>query len=209
VNNKIDTIIFDLGGVLIDWNPEYVYQDVFNGDQEKIDWFLSNICTSDWNVEQDAGRTLKDGTEILVKQYPEYEKWIRAFYDRWEDMIGGIIKETEDILNFLKKENKYKLYSLTNWSHETFHIPFQRYDFFKNFEGIVVSGDEKTRKPFPKIYKIMLERYNLNPQSCLFIDDNSDNIGTAEKLGINGIHYKNTNQLINDLSQFGIKIHQK
>ena len=209
MNNKIDTIIFDLGGVLIDWNPEYVYQDVFNGDQEKIDWFLSNICTSDWNVEQDAGRTLKDGTEILVKQYPEYEKWIRAFYDRWEDMIGGIIKETEDILNFLKKENKYKLYSLTNWSHETFHIPFQRYDFFKNFEGIVVSGDEKTRKPFPKIYKIMLERYNLNPQSCLFIDDNSDNIGTAEKLGINGIHYKNTNQLINDLSQFGIKIHQK
>ena len=209
MNNKIDTIIFDLGGVLIDWNPEYVYQDVFNGDQEKIDWFLSNICTSDWNVEQDAGRTLKDGTEILVKQYPEYEKWIRAFYDRWEDMIGGVIKETEDILNFLKKENKYKLYSLTNWSHETFHIPFQRYDFFKNFEGIVVSGDEKTRKPFPKIYKIMLERYNLNPQSCLFIDDNSDNIGTAEKLGINGIHYKNTNQLINDLSQFGIKIHQK
>ncbi len=206
MKNKIDTIIFDLGGVLIDWNPEHVYKEVFNNDQQKVDWFLNNICTSDWNVEQDAGRNLSEGTQILVNQFPEYEDLIRIFYDRWEDMIGGVIKETEDILHFLKQENKYKLYSLTNWSHETFPIPLHRYDFFKNFEGIVVSGDEKTRKPFPKIYKILLDRYNLNPGSCLFIDDNHDNIVTAEKLGINGIHYKNTDQLINDLSEYGINI---
>jgi len=206
MKNKIDTIIFDLGGVLIDWNPEHVYRDVFKGDQQKVDWFLNNICTSDWNVEQDAGRTLSEGTEILVNQFPEHKKLIRIFYDRWEDMIGGIITETEDILNYLKQENKYKLYSLTNWSHETFHIPFERYNFFKHFEGIVVSGDEKTRKPFPKIYKILLDRYDLNPSSCLFIDDNHDNIVTAEKMGINGIHYKNTDQLLHDLSQFGIDI---
>ncbi len=206
MKNKIDTIIFDLGGVLIDWNPEHVYKEVFNNDQQKVDWFLNNICTSDWNVEQDAGRNLSEGTQILVNQFPEYEDLIRIFYDRWEDMIGGVIKETEDILHFLKQENKYKLYSLTNWSHETFPIPLRRYDFFKNFEGIVVSGDEKTRKPFPKIYKILLDRYNLNPGSCLFIDDNHDNIVTAEKLGINGIHYKNTDQLINNLSEYGINI---
>ena len=121
-------------------------------------------------------------------------------------MIGGVITETEDILTKLKEQNKYKLYALTNWSHETFHIPFERYDFFKHFEGIVVSGDEKTRKPFQKIYEILLDRYDLNPSSCLFIDDNYDNIVTAEKMGINGIHYKNTDQLLHDLSQFGIDI---
>jgi 2-haloacid dehalogenase len=206
MKNKIDTIIFDLGGVLIDWNPEHVYKEVFSGDQQKTDWFLNNICTSDWNVEQDAGRTLSEGTEILVNQFPEHEKLIRIFYDRWEDMIGGVITETEDILTKLKQQNKYKLYSLTNWSHETFHIPFERYDFFKHFEGIVVSGDEKTRKPFQKIYEIILERYHLTPQTCLFIDDNLDNIATAKKMGINSIHYKNTEQLLQDLSQFGIDI---
>lgn len=206
MKNEIDTIIFDLGGVLIDWNPEHVYKKVFNGDQKKVDWFLNNICTSDWNVEQDAGRTLSDGTEILVNQFPEHEKLIRIFYDRWEDMIGGVIKETEDILYNLKRQDKYNLYSLTNWSHETFHIPFQRYDFFKHFEGIVVSGEEKTRKPFPKIYEILLERYDLNPESCLFIDDNLENITTAEKFGINGIHYKTTDLLLKDLTTFDIQI---
>ena len=206
MKNEIDTIIFDLGGVLIDWNPEHVYKKVFNGDQNKVDWFLNNICTSDWNVEQDAGRTLSDGTEILVNQFPEHEKLIRIFYDRWEDMIGGVIKETEDILYNLKRQDKYNLYALTNWSHETFHIPFQRYDFFKHFEGIVVSGEEKTRKPFPKIYEILLERYDLNPESCLFIDDNLENITTAEKFGINGIHYKTTDLLLKDLTTFDIQI---
>lgn len=208
MKNNIDTIIFDLGGVLIDWNPEYVYKKVFNGDQQKVDWFLNNICTSDWNIEQDAGRTLSKGTEILVNQFPEHEKLIRIFYDRWEEMIGGVIKETEDVLNNLKRQDKHKLYALTNWSHETFHIPFERYSFFKHFEGIVVSGDEMTRKPFPKIYKTLLDRYHLKPENCVFIDDNYDNILTAEKMGINGIHYKSTEQLLNDLSRYGVHIDQ-
>lgn len=208
MKNNIDTIIFDLGGVLIDWNPEYVYKKVFNGDQQKVDWFLNNICTSDWNIEQDAGRTLSKGTEILVNQFPEHEKLIRIFYDRWEEMIGGVIKETEDVLNNLKRQDKHKLYALTNWSHETFHIPFERYSFFKHFEGIVVSGDEMTRKPFPKIYKTLLDRYHLKPENCVFIDDNYDNILTAEKMGINGILYKSTEQLLNDLSRYGVHIDQ-
>ncbi|MET2985295.1 HAD family hydrolase [Aureibaculum conchae] len=86
--SKIDTIIFDLGGVLIDWNPKYVYREVFDGDEEKVDWFLSEICTMEWNVEHDAGRLLKDGTELLIKQYPQYEAWIRIYYDRWTDMLS-------------------------------------------------------------------------------------------------------------------------
>lgn len=206
MKNKIDTIIFDLGGVLIDWNPEYVYLEVFNGDQKKVDWFLNTICTSDWNIEQDAGRTFYDATELLVKQYPEYENWIRIYYDRWEDMLGGIIPETVALLDNLKRINTHRLYALTNWSAEAFPVALKRYDFFKHFEGIVVSGDEKTRKPFPKIYEILLERYNLNPANCLFIDDNFENIVTAKKMGINGIHYKNTERLLNDLSEYGIHI---
>ena len=118
--NKIDTIIFDLGGVLIDWNPEYVYREVFNGDQQKVDWFLKNICTHEWNVEQDAGRSIQEATDLLVNQYPAYEEWIRIFYDRWEDMLGGEIKETVTLLNKLKRNNDHRLYALTNWSAETF-----------------------------------------------------------------------------------------
>jgi len=202
--NKINTIIFDLGGVLVDWNPKYVYRKIFNGDEEKVDWFLNTICTSDWNIEQDGGRTLKDATDLLVKQYPEYEEWIRIYYDQWEEMLNGTIQETEDLLNKLKQDNIYKLYALTNWSGETFPIALQKFNFLQHFEAIVVSGDEKTRKPFEKIYKIILERYGLDASTCVFIDDNLENIKTAEKLGITGIHFKNALHLKGELRKLGI-----
>ncbi|MDH5414708.1 MAG: HAD family phosphatase, partial [Flavobacteriaceae bacterium] len=117
--NKIETIVFDLGGVLVDWDPAYVYLEVFDGDRQKVDWFLNNICTHDWNVEQDAGRPLKVATDLLVDKYPQYEAWIRIFYDRWEDMLGGPIHETVRLLYQLKINNKHRLYALTNWSSET------------------------------------------------------------------------------------------
>jgi len=202
--NKINTIIFDLGGVLVDWNPKYVYRKIFNGDEEKVAWFLNNICTSDWNIEQDGGRTLEKATELLVKQYPEYEEWIRIYYDQWEEMLNGTIQETEDLLNKLKQDNIYKLYALTNWSGETFPIALQKFNFLQHFEGIVVSGDEKTRKPFEKIYKIILERYGLDASTCVFIDDNFENIEAAEKLGITGIIFKNALQLKDELRKLGV-----
>lgn len=204
MKNGIDTIIFDLGGVLVDWNPEYVYRDVFNGDQDKVNWFLNNICTSDWNVQQDAGRPLQEATELLVKQYPVYEEWIRIYYDRWEDMIGGAVEETVDLLIKLKKDNKYRLIALTNWSAETFPIALKKFEFLTLFEGIVVSGDEKTIKPFPKIYKTLLDRYRLNPKNCVFIDDNFDNIKAAKKFGIHGIHYDTSSQLKEELLKMKI-----
>ena len=163
MKNNIDTIVFDLGGVLIDWNPEYVYRDVFNGDQEKVDWFLNNICTSEWNVKQDAGRTLSEATELLVDQYPEYETWIRIYYDRWEDMLGGVIQETVDLLKKLKSETNYRLIALTNWSAETFPVALRQFKFLIDFEGIVVSGNEKTIKPYSKIYEILIKHYQLSP----------------------------------------------
>lgn len=205
--SKIDTIIFDLGGVLIDWNPKYVYREVFNGDEEKVDWFLNTVCTNEWNVEHDAGRLLKDGTELLVKQYPQYEEWIRIYYDRWADMLGEPIHETVELLNNLKKANTHKLYALTNWSAETFPVALDRFEFLQQFDGIMVSGVEKVRKPFLKIYKLLLNRYQLKASTCLFIDDNYENVMAAEKVGITGVHFINTPRLSEELINLGIAHH--
>jgi len=202
----IDTIIFDLGGVLIDWNPKYVYRNVFNGNEEKVDWFLNNICTSEWNVAHDAGRSLKEGTDLLVNQYPEYESWIRMYYDLWPDMLGGPIFDTVAILQQLKQSNTYNLYALTNWSAETFPIALDRFDFLGDFEGIIVSGAEKTRKPFQKIYEIAITRYKITPENAVFIDDNLDNVETARTLGLIGIHFISAAQLLNDLRGMNIAI---
>jgi len=204
--SKINTIIFDLGGVLIDWNPKYVYREVFDGDEEKVDWFLNNICTHDWNVAHDAGRLLKDGTELLIKQHPEHEDLIRIYYDRWNEMLGGPIEDTVSLLSTLKKANKQNLYALTNWSSETFPVAIERYDFLQHFEGILVSGTEKTRKPFTKIYELMLERYQLEACTCVFIDDSLDNVLGARKVGMKAIHYKNSKQLINELKYLGVTV---
>ena len=204
--STIDTIIFDLGGVLIDWNPKYVYRNVFDGDEEKVDWFLNNICTSEWNVAHDAGRSLKEGTDLLVNQYPEYEPWIRMYYNRWPDMLGGPISESVDILQQLKQSKAYNLYALTNWSAETFPVALERFDFLGYFKGIVVSGAEKTRKPFQKIYEITLARYNITPEKAVFIDDNLDNVQAAKELGINGVHYKNATQLLYELRAMNVAI---
>ena len=201
---NINTIIFDLGGVLIDWNPEYLYTKIFEKDPKKIEWFLSKVCTPEWNMEQDAGRTLQMGTELLIKEFPDYKKEISAFYDRWEEMLAGEIKDTVHILKQLKSLNKVKLYALTNWSIETFPIALERYDFLKLFEGIVVSGEENTRKPHPKIYNIALERYNLLPENCLFIDDSLANVDGARNLNINALHYTDALQLRTDLTELGL-----
>ncbi|MFH4968964.1 HAD family phosphatase [Gaetbulibacter sp. M240] len=202
----IDSIIFDLGGVLIDWNPEYVFLEAFDGDREKMTWFLNTICTSDWNEQQDAGYPLQKATEDLVKQFPEYEKYIRMFYGDWPKMLGGSITETVDILKALKQTKKYKLVALTNWSSETFPIAKKRFEFLNWFEGIVVSGEEKTRKPFKEIYEICLNRFKIHPEHALFIDDNLRNIKAAEKLHINAILFEDPKQLRNDLEQFNILI---
>ncbi|RCH53815.1 HAD family phosphatase [Mucilaginibacter hurinus] len=190
----INAIIFDLGAVLIDWNPAYLYRKLFN-NEEDINNFLKTICTSDWNEQQDAGRSLQEGTDILVKQFPQHEENIRAFYGRWPEMLGGHINGTVNVLKRLKDSGKYKIYALTNWSAETFGIAKERYDFLHWFDGIVVSGEEKTRKPFPEFYQILLDRYSISPADALFIDDNQRNVLAAEKMGIKSIHFTSAEDL--------------
>ncbi|MGZ3777290.1 MAG: HAD family hydrolase [Mucilaginibacter sp.] len=196
----INTIIFDLGAVLIDWNPRYMYRTIFS-DEAEMEKFLDEITTSDWNEEQDAGRPLKHGTEILVQQFPEHEENIRAFYGRWHEMLGEAFHDTVEIFRQLKEGGKYKLYALTNWSAETFPVALRRFEFLNWFDGIVVSGAEKMRKPTPEFYHILLDRYHVKANEALFIDDNYRNILAAEKIGINCIHFTSAEQLDLELRQ--------
>ncbi|WP_341214547.1 HAD family phosphatase [uncultured Wocania sp.] len=202
----IDAIIFDLGGVLIDWNPEYVYLDVFNGNREKMQWFFDNICTNDWNENQDAGYPMAKATEERIALFPEWESEIKMFYGCWEDMLGDAISETVEILDKLIKSNNYKVVALTNWSAETFPIALKKFDFLHWFEGIIVSGEEKTRKPFDTIYHLTLNRFDIKAEHSIFIDDNLRNIEAANNLGINGIHFKSPKQLIKQLKTYNINL---
>lgn len=201
----IRTIIFDLGGVLIDWNPEYVFQHIIP-NEEKRRFFFDNICTHDWNIEQDAGRTLVEATEGKVAEFPEWETEIRAYYGRWTEMLGGPIAGTVEILRGLIDDPNYRVYALTNWSNETFPIALELYDFLHWFEGIVVSGDEKTRKPFADIYLTLLNRYDIAPHEAIFIDDALKNVEGAQALGIHGIHFQSPEQLRLALGKLGVVI---
>ena len=202
----IKTIIFDLGGVLIDWNPEYLYLDIFEGDRVKMNAFFEQVCTMDWNENQDAGYPLSKATEDRIALFPEYETLIKIYYGRWEEMLGEAITGSVQILKKLINDPKFRVVALTNWSAETFPIALKRFDFLHWFEGIVVSGTEKTRKPYPEIYQITLDRFNIAPSETLFIDDNLRNIKGAEAIGINGIHFSTPEKLIIDLNNFKIKL---
>jgi 2-haloacid dehalogenase len=203
MNNGIDAIIFDLGGVLIDWNPYYVYDKMFD-DEEKKKFFFEHICTPDWNEKQDAGRSLKEATDELLVKHPEWKEYIEAYYGRWEEMLGGPIHDTVEIFKQLKDTGKYKLYALTNWSAETFPIALERYEFLHWFDGRVVSGEEKMRKPFPEFYQVLLNRFQLTPEETLFIDDNVRNAKAAEDIGLRTIVFKSPAQLKEELFEHGI-----
>ena len=202
----IDTIIFDLGGVLIDWNPEYVYLDVFDGDRDKMQWFFDTICTHDWNENQDAGYPMAKATEERITLFPEWESEIKMFYGRWVEMLGDAISDTVDILEKLIDSKQYKVVALTNWSAETFPIALKKFEFLQWFEGILVSGEEKTRKPFDEIYHLTLNRFNIKAEHAIFIDDSLRNIEAANNLGINGVHFKSPEQLTQQLKTYNIHL---
>lgn len=200
---NINNIIFDLGGVLIDWNPDYMYKKIIQ-DENQRKWFLENICTSDWNEAQDGGRPIEEANELLIQSFPEYKELILAYYTRWEEMLNGPIVGTVDIFRSLKSQNKHGIYALTNWSAETFPRALELFDFLHWFDGRVVSGEEKTRKPFKEIYDIIINRFDLIPTETLFIDDNLRNIQAAQALGIVSIHFQSPEQLRKELLEHKI-----
>jgi len=200
----VKTIIWDLGGVLIDWQPTYVFDERYFESPAKCDYFFQQVCTSDWNENQDAGYPIALATAEKITEHPEWESAIRDFYGRWEEMLGGPISDTVEIFRALRATGRYKFYALTNWSAETFPIALDRYDFLHWFDGRVVSGEEKTRKPFADFYQILLDRYEIDPKQALFIDDNLRNVRAAEAMSIPSVHFQDPQQLRKEFGARGI-----
>ena len=201
----IKTIIFDLGGVLIDWDPKHLYRKIFATEQE-VDFFLTHIATSDWNEAQDGGRSLKDGTDLLLKQFPE-DKWkkpITAFYDRWTEMLGGPVPGTVEILKQCIDNPTLQVYALTNWSGETWPIALQEFEFLHWFEGVLVSGQEGMRKPVREFYQLMMDRFNIEKESAVFIDDNQRNVDASNAFGLRALLFENPIKLVKDLKRLGV-----
>lgn len=181
----IKNIVFDFGGVLLDWNPRYLYRDYFK-DDGKMEYFLSEVCTGEWNAEQDRGRPFSEGVRILQEKYPEYSEAIAMFHTGWARMLHSDIPGGVALLKEMKSAG-YAIYGLTNWSSETIGFAFSGYSFFSLFDGIVVSGEEKLIKPDIRIFKVLLDRYSLIPEECVFIDDSPANIAAASSLGFHTV----------------------
>lgn len=196
----IRNIIFDFGAVLLDWSPEHLYKPYFN-DEGKMRHFLTEVCPYSWNATVDAGRSTAEATAERVALFPEWEKEIRMYFGQWEKMMNGEIPGMREIVESLK-EKGYGVYGLSNWSAETF-VPFVRdkYPVLKLLDGYVVSGFEKVKKPDPQLYRILLDRYGLKADECLFIDDNPDNIAAGEALGIRGIVFSSPVELKERLAE--------
>jgi 2-haloacid dehalogenase len=191
-------VVFDLGGVLIDWNPRHLYRKLLP-DDDSVEAFLAEVCTADWNYQQDAGRSVADAVAEVSARHPERAELIAAYYQRFEEMLGGPIEEAVAVVAELADAG-VPLYALTNWSRETFPIARRRFDFLRRFRGIVVSGEERAAKPDPRIYQILLDRYQLEAASCLFIDDVARNAEGARAAGMEAIVYTSASQLRRDLA---------
>jgi 2-haloacid dehalogenase len=198
-NPLMQTIIFDLGGVLLDWNPHRLYAPYFNSSAE-IDRFLHEINFAEWNMHQDAGRPFAEGVTALSQEFPHHADLIRAYHERWEDSVPGAIDGTVDILKRLKYDG-HPLYALTNFSAETFPLMRRRFDFLELFEYILVSGEVGLVKPDPAIYRLMLEKIGHPARECLFIDDSLKNIESARRLGFDVIHFQSPEQLETELQR--------
>lgn len=199
------TVVFDLGAVLIDWDPRHLFRELFPGDADGMERFLAEVCTPAWNHRQDEGRTWAEAVAELVARHPHEEARIRAYADRWPEMLGGPITGTVAILERLDAAG-VPCYALTNWSAETFPIARERFPFLGRFRGIVVSGDERVAKPDPAIYRILLARHRLAPERTVFIDDREENIATARALGIDGIRYTDPATLADALRARGLPV---
>lgn len=202
---RVHTIVFDLGNVLIRWDPRILFRKMFAEDEAAMEHFLSEVCNSEWNEQQDRGRSWKHGIELAIQEHPSHERHIRAFHERWEEMIPGAIDETVEILAELRALD-VRLLALTNWSDETFPIALRRFPFLAWFEGIVVSGREQLVKPDPAIYRLLIDRYQLVPQSTVFIDDSIRNVEASIREGLHGIHFQGAADLRARLRALGLPL---
>ena len=189
----IKNIIFDYGGVLLDWNPHYLYDPYF-GDRDKAEWFLTNICTYEWNAQHDGGRPVAEGTAELVAEHLEWKKEIEMYYGEFMQMMGGQIEGMEEYIKQLKAKG-FRVFGLSNWSEETFALVRHVYPVLDLMEDMVISGVEKVMKPNHRIFEIALERFGIKAEETVFIDDNPNNVKAASEVGIRGILFEGIDKL--------------
>lgn len=198
----IKNVIFDIGAVLVDWNPRYYYRNVMD-DEARIEKFLGEICTFEFNHTLDLGRPWEEARAELMAKHPEYEDMINGYWDNWVEMFSGPIHESVDILMDIKRRG-YPVYALSNWNDVKFPIAQEIFPFLRLFDGRIVSGEVKLAKPDPQIYQLLLDTYKLNPRESLFIDDRQENVDAARAFGIEAVQFISPLQLEKDLIQYGI-----
>ncbi len=200
---SIRSVVFDLGGVLIDWDPRHLYRRIFRGDEAAMERFLAEVCTPEWNEEQDAGRSFAEGVALLQARHPEHRDRIAAFHLRWDEMLAGVIPGAAEILRDVKAAGN-PVYALSNWSAETWPIAECRFEFLSWFDGVVVSGRIGLRKPDPAIFQHLLERFGLEAERTLFVDDSQRNVEAARRLGFEALRFESAPQLRRELVERGV-----
>jgi 2-haloacid dehalogenase len=196
--------VFDVGNVLIRWDPRNLYRKLIADEAERED-FLARICSPEWNLEMDRGRAFAEGVAERVALFPQHEALIRAFDERWLETLDGAVEESVAILEELRAAG-VKTYAITNFSREKFAVTRTRYSFLGGFEGIIVSAHEQLLKPDPRIYAVLCERHGLAPADCIFIDDSLANVEGARAFGMQGHHFKTATELRADLRQQGLPL---
>jgi 2-haloacid dehalogenase len=204
VGEKINAAVFDLGGVLIDWNPRHLYRHLF-ADPGEMEDFLARVCTDDWHREHDLGADIRQSCELLARQHPRYRDMIMAWAERGEEMAAGQSDQTVDVLRMLK-DASLRCYALSNMEREVFAIRFARFPFMKWFDGYVISGFEGVAKPDSRIFDVLLARYDLAPEATVFVDDSKRNVEAARDLGFNVVHYTSAEQLKRELQALGLQL---
>ena len=192
--------LFDLGGVFFDWDPNHFYKDIFENTEER-EFFLMEVCNDQWNFQQDAGRSIAAAEIELIPIFPHYEKEIKMYYKNHRKMIRGVFEKSVDILKKLKDKN-YECYVLSNWSEETFEGMTIDYPFLMLFKGLLISGEDKLMKPDSAIYELAKNRFNLNPEETVFIDDKLENIEAALALDFKTIHLTDPKNIEKEINQF-------
>jgi 2-haloacid dehalogenase len=199
-HSRHKALVFDFGGVLLDWNPRHLYKKYFNGDSESMERFLAEIEFNEWNMHQDAGRPFSLAVAELKSKHPKWSELIEAYNTRWEESINGAIQPTIDILLELK-EKGHPLFGLSNFSIEKFKLVRHRYAFFDWFEDILLSAEVKLVKPDPAIFRALLDRIQREPGECLLVDDSAPNVEAACKLGMDAIQFRSPEQLKAELAE--------
>jgi 2-haloacid dehalogenase len=202
--SKPTTVVFDIGNVLLRWDPRNLYRRIFD-DEAEMEWFLSHVCTHDWNIEQDRGRDWDEAVALLVKDHPKHESQIRAFHERWHETVSGVVEENVAVLQRLRDAGVPN-YCITNFSSPKFALAQERFPFLAGFDGIIVSGDERLLKPDPDIYHLLLDRYRLKAGDCVFIDDSRANVEVARQVGMHAIHYIDGIDLTGELRRYGFPV---